>query len=434
MNTQKKVKEIPGNILNSTRYSLNGASYSGYVESDNKHKDNLFYWFFSAGNAKYVKDPESIPIIMWLNGGPGYSSLAGLITENGPFLITRNDTGTIVQNNESWNQTAHLLYWDQPVGTGYSYSGKNHFVNSEIELGKQMYNALQGFYNLHPEYRTCPLYITGESYAGKYVPNIATEIMQQNSKVSKSDLINLQGIAIGDGWMKPSLQLQCQIDYAYQLGFIDTRQKSEIENKYKSFLEAYNKGDMKSAYSLGNSISNSILNCGGNLDIYDVRCSQDDSDDLLKTYFNSKDVKTALGVPESVIWQCADDVGPVSQNLIDDNMSDVTILFKDLISNYRVLFYTGNFDMSCGFSGTEQILQEPGITPYKKWSDVKRMVWVDSLGKVLGYYKSLENLTQITIPYAGHMVPMDNAQAAYDMIVNWVNKNDFMTYLPKIGL
>jgi vitellogenic carboxypeptidase-like protein len=303
-------------------------------------------------------------------------------------------------------------------------------VKSEEELRKELYTALQGFFDLHPEYRRCPLYIAGESYAGKYVPHIATEIMNNNPNADDPKFINLKGIAVGDGWMKPKLQQKLQIDYAYNMGLVDTNQKARLDALYVKFEKTVDADKMKEAFELGSEIEELILNCAGNPDIYDVRRRSDDSDDLLRSYFNSDAVKEALNVSTLIDWQCADDVGPVCENLIEDNMKDVTYLLPDLIKNYRVLLYTGTFDMSCGFLGTELILQQ--VAPYEAWPKQIRKVWVNPLGKTMGYIKSYGNLTQATIPYAGHMVPQDNPVAARNMIIDWVFERTPMLYTPEI--
>ena len=88
--------------------------YSGYLEKKEEDK-HFFYWFFESRN-----DPKNDPIILWLNGGPGCSSLTGLFFELGPASI--NEKLEPVHNPYSWNNNASVIFLDQPVNTGYSYS------------------------------------------------------------------------------------------------------------------------------------------------------------------------------------------------------------------------------------------------------------------------------------------------------------------------
>ncbi|RWS21946.1 venom serine carboxypeptidase-like isoform X2, partial [Leptotrombidium deliense] len=63
------------------RFGCNTESYSGYFTVNKAYNSNLFFWFFKAKDSK-------APIILWLQGGPGASSMYGLFMENGPFEIT----------------------------------------------------------------------------------------------------------------------------------------------------------------------------------------------------------------------------------------------------------------------------------------------------------------------------------------------------------
>jgi len=403
-NDKDLVKSIPldlkDNICSGT-YNIDVVSYAGYINVDAAKKNYLYYWFFQSRSADKC-DIGSIPLVIWLNGGPGASSLAGLFLENGPFLIEDHGNGQakIVKNANSWNEKFHLMYWDQPVGSGFSYTDTGGYATSEKELSEQFFNGLQGFLYLHPEYRTCDLYITGESYAGKYIPNMAKTITEMNEPLPGDKKIKLKGLGIGDGWMYPKLQTRLQIDYGYEMGFVDTRQRKEVKAMYEDFCKALDAGDMSAAFNLGSNVSDTVLNCGGNPDIYDVRRWHDLPIANLRNYLSCENVKSAIHAQGT--WQFADASGPVSQNLINDMMADVTGLFPLLVKQYRMLFYTGNFDMSCGFTGTEQILQ---TMDYKGWTNLRRKVWTDvplaigtDVPQSLGYIKGIDNLSQGVIP------------------------------------
>eukprot|EP00494_Astrolonche_serrata_P027134 UN27397 len=159
---------------------LNETAYSGYISVDNSHDSHLYYFFIEARSEATVGvKSDSIPVILWLNGGPGASSLTGQFTENGPFGLDVIDGSPFIRKH-AWTNIGHMLFIDNPVGSGYSYTDDTGYVKTEIELRKQFYLGLQGFFDRHPIYRKNPFYLSGESYAGKYLPHIAYEIVQQN--------------------------------------------------------------------------------------------------------------------------------------------------------------------------------------------------------------------------------------------------------------
>ncbi len=82
------------------------------LEVDSKNNGHLFYWYFEAETK-----PETAPLLIWLNGGPGCSSMDGLFLELGPFRVV-NDKGAVETNPYSWHKVANMLFIDQPVGTG----------------------------------------------------------------------------------------------------------------------------------------------------------------------------------------------------------------------------------------------------------------------------------------------------------------------------
>jgi carboxypeptidase C (cathepsin A) len=144
---------------------------SGYIdlEGTNKH---LFYWFFESR-----RKPLEDPLILWLNGGPGCSSLIAVLRENGPCSI--NAEGDAVVNPLSWTNVANMLWVDQPVGVGFSYQDDDPTGSDgdtkkwdEEEVARDMLLFLQQWMRDNPKYRALNFYLMGESYAGHYIPNL----------------------------------------------------------------------------------------------------------------------------------------------------------------------------------------------------------------------------------------------------------------------
>ncbi|RZB68288.1 Serine carboxypeptidase-like 45, partial [Glycine soja] len=75
----------------------------------------LFYYF-----AESEIDPASKPLVLWLNGGPGCSSIGvSALSENEPF---RRNGEVLIKNEYNWNKETNMLYLDTPVGVGFSYA------------------------------------------------------------------------------------------------------------------------------------------------------------------------------------------------------------------------------------------------------------------------------------------------------------------------
>ena len=136
----------------------NSTSYSGYFTTDAEAKNHMFFWSFPAQS----RNPAA-PLVIWLQGGPGGSSMFGALVENGPFSV---DSSTLepVAREFNWNTDHHLLYIDNPVGAGFSFTENNGYVENEQEVSENLYSLLEQWYHVFPAMRACDLWITGESY------------------------------------------------------------------------------------------------------------------------------------------------------------------------------------------------------------------------------------------------------------------------------
>ncbi|KAF9624073.1 hypothetical protein IFM89_007771 [Coptis chinensis] len=149
-----RVWQIPGQPL------VKFKQYSGYVTTDESYGKALFYWFFEA-----TQKPAEKPLLLWLNGGPGCSSVGfGEAQELGPFLVRKDSV--IKFNNYTWNRAANLLFLDAPAGVGFSYSNASidNYGDNSTALGS--YTFLVNWFKRFPQYKSTEFYIAGESYAG----------------------------------------------------------------------------------------------------------------------------------------------------------------------------------------------------------------------------------------------------------------------------
>lgn len=142
-----------------------------------KDDHNLFYWFFK--NTALTNPP----LVLWINGGPGSTSMFGLFLENGPLRVTKTGTGLDdfqikLSSEGSWVDIADVIFLDQPVNTGFSY-GKTYI--DRMETGADHFVLfLNKFFKMYPEYKGRDFYISGESYAGKYLPHFTYQISKYN--------------------------------------------------------------------------------------------------------------------------------------------------------------------------------------------------------------------------------------------------------------
>jgi carboxypeptidase C (cathepsin A) len=190
-------------------------------------------------------DPKEAPLTVWINGGPGSSSMIGLFQENGPCGVDIN--GNVYNNPYSWSNASNMLFIDQPAQTGFSYSiavpgyldptsqnivtlpdatcpdyavafgtcGTYSYPNETLtadstpHAAPNFWKTLQGFMGAFPDYSRESFHFSSESYGGHYGPVFNEYIEQQNEKnIPGSKQIKLETVLIGNGWYDPLIQYQ----------------------------------------------------------------------------------------------------------------------------------------------------------------------------------------------------------------------------------
>lgn len=144
---RKLITSADHKIINLPGLMENLNHYSGHITIDSAKGSNIFYWLFESPN-----NSDKLPLLIWLNGGPGCSSMDGLWLEMGPLRLD-SVTRKVKINPFSWHKVANLLFIDQPVGTGFSYTKNNKaYPSNDQMVNEQFYKFLIAFFNLHDNY------------------------------------------------------------------------------------------------------------------------------------------------------------------------------------------------------------------------------------------------------------------------------------------
>ncbi|KAF5203786.1 Serine carboxypeptidase-like, partial [Thalictrum thalictroides] len=192
---------------------------TGYVSVGESNEVQLFYYFVKSEN-----NPTKDPLILWITGGPGCSSLTALLFEFGPLhlkIAEYNGTlPTLKLNPNSWTKVANILFLDSPVGSGFSYSKSSQgSFTTDTKSAQQSYSFIRKWLTDHPEYLSNPLYIGGDSYSGMIVPIIVQRI-SDGIDVGNKPLINLKGYLLGNPTTDGELETNSKVQFAYGMGLL----------------------------------------------------------------------------------------------------------------------------------------------------------------------------------------------------------------------
>ncbi|KAF2136235.1 uncharacterized protein K452DRAFT_237868 [Aplosporella prunicola CBS 121167] len=452
--TEKTKKfAVDGTALPNVTFDI-GESYSGLLPVDDSSDRELFFWFVPSTNK--AADDE---IVIWLNGGPGCSSMDGLFHENGPVTWM---TGTFlpVKNMYSWTNLTNVVWIEQPVGTGYSQGTMN--ATSEKDVSDQFMGFWRNFMDTF-DLKGRKVYITGESYAGMYVPYIADAMIAQNN----TDYFDVEGIMIYD----PSIGYDSITEQVPTLAFVENNKALFPFNEtfweyirnissscgYDDFLAegltfppkgplasppgTYANNTIKPECDIFNQVFDAILKINPCFDIYQVgqlcpllwdTLGFPYSDMYLPDgydipYFNRADVKKALHAPPDAEWaMCTEGnvfVGGDSDTSPPSGLTGGPLARVAEATN-NVIVGHGTLDMVLILNGTLLTLQnltwggaqgfstppsEPFYVPYHAEASMASMAGAG----VFGSWVSERGITFVSVDLAGHMIPQYQPGAAY---------------------
>ncbi|XP_020588235.1 serine carboxypeptidase-like 42 [Phalaenopsis equestris] len=413
--------------------------FAGYVDVDDKTGKSLFYYF-----AEAEREAGKKPLTLWLNGGPGCSSVGGgAFTELGPFF-PRGDGRGLRINKHSWNKESNLLFVESPAGVGWSYSNRtSDYTTGDASTANDMHIFLMRWFEKFPEFKTRDLFLTGESYAGHYIPQLALVLLNHN-KHPNNFKFNIKGVFIGNPLLKLDQDASATYKYYWSHGMISDEIGLKMMNECD--FEDYEYSDSHNiSKTCNDAIAEADKEVGDYINPYDVIldvCYPDIVEQELRLkkyvtkmsvgvdvcmtserhfYFNLPEVQHALHANRTSLsysWSMCS--GFLNYNEGDENINIIPILKRILRKRIPVWVFSGDQDSVVPLIGSRTLVRELahemqlGVTlPYTAWFQKGQVGgWVTEYGHIL---------TFATVRGAAHMVPYSQPKRALLLFKSFVN-------------
>ncbi|GMP46546.1 hypothetical protein CsSME_00014656 [Camellia sinensis var. sinensis] len=394
--------------------------YAGYVDVDVKAGRSLFYYFVEAEEDSHSHshshsyhphhDHHKLKsLTLWLNGGPGCSSMGGgAFTELGPFF-PRGDGRGLRRNSMSWNKASNLLFIESPAGVGWSYSNTtSDYVTGDARTARDMLIFMLKWYEKFPEFKSRDLFLTGESYAGHYIPQLTIALLDHNAH-SSGFKFNIKGVAIGNPLLRLDRDAPAIYEFFWSHGMISDEVGLTIMNECDfedyTFAPPHNV-----TLSCNNAITEANSIVGGYINNYDVIldvCYPSIVEQELR--LRKIATKISVGVDVCMVYERRFYFNlPEVQKALHANRTNLPYswsMCSTIIQNHiPVWVFSGDQDSVVPLLGSRTLVRELAhdlhfniTVPYGAWFHKGQVGgWVTEYGNLL---------TFVTVRGAAHMVP-----------------------------
>jgi len=477
--------------------------YSGYLDVDLSGSTLQYSSLRIHYEFHTCQKGDDCPVAVWHQGGPGGSAVYGAWTEIGPFQVM-GGSGATPNFEEAWNKVAHMLYLESPAGSSISEDetrqtsfstcskrgGKVQRVCSwdDVSQAEAYAYTLKAFYLKFPAYKPRDLYLVGESYAGQYIPNIATFLVANPSVLDGKPLA---GVAVGNGCFGGGEDyVVCNGRYAERNDMQIYHGKGLVSTKlYRQVLETCQKLEnvTKDGAVLGSAECLALVRKAevsvGDYNIYDVydNCNLDPQ--APNTLKHKKALRDGMGllppipIPSSSLtsttadadtttptagypWNCESDPaldayftspevmaalhldGPGSGFTYSRSGPASRLLYPELLTQMRVLIYNGDADLCVPYLGNEQwttSMVDLGVAetkePWHPWFTVDKDEQRNYAPAGYATTYNVPNKTYdnakgddfafLTVRLSGHMVAQYQPDAALNFFTKFLDGVEF---------
>nr|XP_040236218.2 retinoid-inducible serine carboxypeptidase-like [Anopheles coluzzii] len=414
-----------------------GKQHWGYSEV--RPRAYIFWWLHQA----HTQRPETRPLIIWLQGGPGASSSGyGNFEEIGPL------DRTLKPRENSWAKDYNVLFVDSPVGSGFSYvEDRSLLARNTTTVVSDLVAFLKHFYHTMSAITmadwegSVPLYIASESYGGR----IAVEFAYALAHAVQGGTIrcNLRGLFLGSAWLSPVDSIAAWPQYLAGLGFVDEGGRERIERKVAAVRDTVGQSERPGLSMEGwHGLQQTIVQETGGINCYNVlkpsrkeiQPQDVESDEVLvygetlwwysdtgppppESHTSSNPLERLMRGPVSHTLGIAATKRPpwgtqrtaVFDALGDDFLQSSVGTVQRLLNetDLELVVYSGQLDLIACLPGTRGWMDR-----LFAHSPAREPFTTEPSGIIEGYRSRYsDRFTHYTVLRAGHMVPADNPSA-----------------------
>ncbi|KAJ7336949.1 alpha/beta-hydrolase [Mycena albidolilacea] len=434
------ITEVQGLCIDNNAGTDLATSYAGHIglKSDNdKSPKRSFFWYFEAEN-----DAATAPIILTIGGGPGTSAMMNTLWGQSPCLATENG---LAFNPHRWTEHHNLIALDHPIGAGFSYGST---VNNSRSAAYDVYDFLQKFFVLFPHLAGNQFIVSGGSYGGVYVPNIATVIYEQNLLLENGAgyagavHINLEALVLSNPLSNPMshwtwlLQYRCIEHNLYN--------STECETFYSKLPTCLESIEMAFTVPTRENRLASLDLCwylnsgdmhGRSTEDIRLTCIQDPENPAgchpefswVQGIFANKTVRNILGLAHDLNFTSLNlDVNRVFSEE-GDLLRPHHLLYPPLLAaGIRLLHYVGAQDANCAWPGVFSFLKLLQTPFQKEFLTTPDVPWPsEDVATIRAVGHGAGNFTYILVKEAGHFTVKDQPALAKKIVEHWIANEPF---------
>ncbi|KAJ9436843.1 Serine carboxypeptidase 24 [Diplonema papillatum] len=434
--------------------AINFKQYAGYMPLGDADGTQLFFWFVES-----QRSPSQDPVVLWMNGGPGSSSVNfGFWQEHGPFRLQPDGQGSYKPTlyNESWNKIANVIYVEAPAGVGFSFSNNTaHYKDiTDAQSSHDNYLFLVAFFKVFAQFKANDFYITAESYGGHYGPTLAEQLIDNNSD------LNMKGLLIGNpginsdwyynvneyAWITycwshaliPSIPYFAAVEACGWNDFFSNCSRnftqptaaceaatSKAANYIPSPLDPYNvlaptcHGNEEQRQAGEDFVAQYTPHLLRFREKYNLSLEYNPCiSTFTPKYMNRPDVMKAIHADKYAtrIWPSLPSGWSYNQGFLGEK-NDIALLYPKFFSmrpKWKQIVISGDADSAVPFMGTERwlrCLERPVTNDWRRWILNK-----DVAGMVIDF----EGISFATVKGCGHTIPTYCPAAGFAFFQNWL--------------